>query len=50
MIVYFSRFGNTDYPDDVDAATSASIVIDEYIRYGTTEYMAHMIADEVAPY
>lgn len=28
LIVYFSRWGNTDYPDDVDATTSASIVPD----------------------
>lgn len=47
LIVYFSRWGNTDYPDDVDATTSASIVVDEETRYGTTEYVAHMIADEV---
>lgn len=47
LIVYFSRWGNTDYPDDVDATTSASIVVDEEIRYGTTEYVAHMITDEV---
>ncbi len=36
LIVYFSRRGNTDYPDDVDATTSASIVVDEETRYGTT--------------
>lgn len=47
LIVYFSRWGNTDYPDDVDATTSASIVADEETRYGTTEYVAHMITDEV---
>ena len=47
LIVYFSRWGNTDYPDDVDATTSASIVIEEDIRYGTTEYIANMIAKEV---
>lgn len=47
LIVYFSRWGNTDYPDDVDATTSASIVIDEDTRYGTTEYVANIIAKEV---
>lgn len=45
LIVYFSRWGNTDYPDDVDATTSASIVPDGDGRYGTTEYIANMIAD-----
>lgn len=46
LIVYFSRWGNTDYPDDVDATTSASIVMDEETRYGTTEYVASIIAEE----
>lgn len=47
LIVYFSRWGNTDYPDDVDASTSASIVIDENERYGTTEYVANIIQQTV---
>lgn len=42
LIVYFSRWGNTDYPDDVDATTSASLVIDGE-HFGTTEYVARMI-------
>lgn len=47
LIVYFSRWGNTDYPYDVDATTSASIVVDADLRYGTTEYIANMIAEKV---
>lgn len=47
LIVYFSRWGNTEYPDDVDATTSASIVIDENGRYGTTEYVANLIQQTV---
>lgn len=43
LIVYFSRWGNTDYPDDVDATTSASIVADGDARFGTTEYVAEQI-------
>ena len=43
LIVYFSRWGNTDYPDDVDATTSASIVADGESRFGTTEYVAEQI-------
>lgn len=43
LIAYFSRWGNTDYPEDVDASTSASIVADGNRQYGTTEYMAKMI-------
>ena len=46
LIVYFSRWGNTEYPNDVDATTSASIVADEE-NYGTTEYMARMIRENV---
>lgn len=47
LIVYFSRWGNTNYPDDVDATTSASIVVDENGRYGTTEYVANLIQQAV---
>lgn len=46
LIACFSRYGNTNYPDDVDASTSASVVIDKE-RYGTTEYMARMIQKTV---
>lgn len=46
LIAYFSRYGNTNYPDDVDASTSASIVIDNE-RYGTTEYVSRMIQQAV---
>lgn len=47
LIVYFSRWGNTEYPDDVDATTSASIVADENGRHGTTEYVANLIQQTV---
>ena len=47
LIAYFSRWGNTDFPDDVDATTSASIVIDNNNRFGTTEYVANQIANVV---
>lgn len=47
LIVYFSRWGNTEYLDDVDATTSASIVADENGRYGTTEYVANLIQQTV---
>lgn len=45
LIAYFSRWGNTDFADDVDATTSASIVADSAGRYGTTEYTANMIQE-----
>ena len=47
LIVYFSRWGNTEYLSDVDATTSASIVVENDLRYGTTEYVANMIAEKV---
>ncbi|MDO5110957.1 MAG: cyclophilin-like fold protein [Clostridia bacterium] len=47
LIVYFSRYGNTEYPDNVDATTSASIVVDGNGQYGTTEYVASLIQQAV---
>lgn len=46
LIAYFSRWGNTEYPDNFDASTSASVVIDGE-RFGTTEYVARMIQQTV---
>ena len=46
LIAYFSRWGNTDYPEGIDASTSASIV-DSGGRYGTTEYVANLIRQTV---
>ncbi len=43
LIAYFSRVGSTEYPDDIDATTSASIVAGQAQQYGTTEYIARMI-------
>lgn len=45
LIAYFSRYGNTDY-ETVDATSSASILVDED-TFGTTEYVARMIQDEI---
>ncbi len=47
LIVSFSRWGNTEYPDDVDATTSASIIEDGSGKYGTTEYVANLIQQTV---
>lgn len=46
LIVYFSRMGNTEYPQEIDASTSASVVIDKD-TFGTTEYVARMIQQSV---
>lgn len=47
LITYFSLWGNSTYPDDIDATTSASIVVDNDERYGTTEYVAQMIQKNI---
>lgn len=48
LIAYFGSWGNTEFPDDVDASTSASIVIgrDGNLQ-GTTEYVANLIREYV---
>lgn len=47
LIAYFSRWGNTDYPADVDASTGASIQIHNGNKYGTTEVVAQYIQSAV---
>lgn len=47
LIAWFSRWGNTDYPADVDASTGASIIIDKGTRRGTTEIVARYIQTAV---
>lgn len=48
LIAYFGRFGNTDFPEDVDATTSASLVLgkDGNLQ-GTTEYVASYIQENI---
>lgn len=43
LIVYFSRFGNMDFPNDVDATSSASVIIKDDTSYGNTQYFADFI-------
>lgn len=43
LIAYFSRWGNTNYPADVDASTGASVQIRDGNRQGTTQIMAEHI-------
>lgn len=47
LIAYFSRWGNTNYPADVDASTGASIIINNGNRRGTTEVVAGYIQSAV---
>lgn len=45
LTVYFTRIGNTDFEDDVDAVSGASLLKADGILMGNTELMAHMIRD-----
>lgn len=47
LIAYFTLGRNAEYPDDVDATTSASLVLDGEELVGTTEYVARMIQENV---
>lgn len=46
LIAYFSRVGNTDFPDDVDAVSSASLNLRNGELTGNTELIAQMIQEE----
>lgn len=43
LIAYFSRVGNTDFPDGVDAISSASLIVKNGELYGNTQYIATLI-------
>lgn len=45
LVVYFSRVGNTDFPSDVDANSTASIVVQDGSVMGNTGFMAQRIAE-----
>lgn len=45
LIAYFSLKENVEYSDNVDASTSASLVVDNDELYGTTEYVAKLIQE-----
>lgn len=47
LIAYFSRWGNTNYPSDVDATSGASILINKGSRQGTTQVVADYIQSAV---
>ena len=48
LVAYFSRYGNTDYDSGVDATTSASVVVENGQRQGSTEHIARMIAEQTS--
>ena len=46
LVIYFSRMGVTDYPDDVDVVSSASLLMDGDTLKGNAQIMAEWIAEE----
>ncbi|MFP3041759.1 hypothetical protein LQZ19_08040 [Treponema primitia] len=45
LIVYFSLRENTGPNKAIDASSSASVVVDQSVPYGTTEYIARIIRE-----
>ena len=45
LVAYFSRVGNTEWEDGVDAVTSASLNVENGEYVGNAEYLAHMAAE-----
>ena len=45
LVVYFTRIGNTDFDEDVDAVSGASLLKADGVLMGNTELMAHMLKD-----
>lgn len=43
LIAYFTRLGNTDFPNDVDAVTSASLLVKDGALVGNTQYIGNLI-------
>lgn len=46
LIAYFSRVGNTDFPEDVDAVSSASLMRKDGELLGNTQYIAELIKEQ----
>ena len=46
LVVYFSRVGNTDFPDDIDAVSSATLSRKDGTLKGNAQLMAEWMADE----
>ena len=47
FVVYFTRLGNTDFEDDVDAVSGASLMRSGETLIGNTELLAYMIRDAI---
>lgn len=47
LIAYFSRVGNTDFPDDVDTNSSASLLVKDGVLVGNTQDIANLIQQNI---
>ena len=47
LIAYFSRYGNIDSTHEVDAISSASVLVKDGEMMGNMEYVAHLIQENV---
>ena len=47
LVVYFTRVGNTDFEDDVDAVSGASLMRSGGTLIGNTELLAYMVKDAI---
>ena len=46
LVAYFSRVGNTDFSENTDASSSASVIVEDQQLIGNTEYMADVIVEQ----
>lgn len=47
LIAYFSRYGNIDSTHEVDAISSASVLVKDGEMMGNMEYVAHLVQENV---
>lgn len=47
LVVYFTRLGNTDFEDDVDAVSGASLLLADGQLMGSDQLLAEMIDDAI---
>ena len=46
LVAYFSRVGNTDFPEGTDTSSSASVIAEGNNLVGSTEYIADIIVEQ----
>ena len=47
LVVYFTRLGNTDFEDNVDAVSGASLLLADGVLMGSNQLIANMIDDAI---